>query len=368
LGSFALNVTLAISKLTIGFFTNSSVIIADGIHSISDIINSILMYASIKLAGKKTKRFPFGLHKLEDFAALFGSIAVMYAGYKIVMTTILSGKHMPINHIYIAVGFLMLVLFSQATFAFFEFKSSKSLNSPGVKTDLLDWLLDMGTTIVAILGIILTYNNIPYAQQIAVGFIVLMIFHGAYGILKDAVLTLLDASVDKETIKQAESIIKSYPEVEDVDMLFIRKAGSILIADAVLRIKEKNVYKAHSIIENIEKDLKKNIEHLKIITIHYEPSKTMHKKRAYFLTKNKEMARKLKDAMYIRVEEIDEKNGVINSTEYENPYYENQKGHFMKLSAWLAKNGIYEIVLDTEEISEDKLKFLKDLGIDVVSK
>jgi cation diffusion facilitator family transporter len=362
--SIILNVLLAVSKLLVGFYTNTGVIIADGIHSVSDVVNSVLIYGSIKLSGKKSDKFPFGMHKVEDLAALFGGIAIMYVGYKIADNMIFKSKNTLIENIYLVLGFLFLVLLSQILFAFLEFKSSKRLNSPGVKIDLMDWIADIGATIIAITGIVLSYNNIPYAQKIAVFFIVLMIFHGGYKILKDAVLTLLDASVDVKIIKKAESIVKSFDEIEFVDTLFIRKAGSILIADIVLKIKEKSVDKAHNIVEQLESKLKENIENLTIITIHYEPSQNFSKKRALLLDKDKKQAEKIKDVVFVRIEEIDKMGNILSSNEYQNPYKD--KGHFMKLIGWFIKIGVEEIVFDRMNIEKDKLELVENLGIKFV--
>jgi cation diffusion facilitator family transporter len=299
-------------------------------------------------------------------AALFGGIAIMYVGYKIADNMIFKSKNTLIENIYLVLGFLFLVLLSQILFAFLEFKSSKQLNSPGVKIDLMDWITDIGATIIAITGIVLSYNNIPYAQKIAVCFIALMIFHGGYKILKDAVLTLLDASVDAKIIKKAESIVKSFDEIESVDTLFIRKAGSILIADIVLKIKEKSVDRAHDIVEQLEIKLKENIENLTIITIHYEPSENFSKKRALLLDKDKKQAEKIKDVVFVRIEEIDRMSNILSSNVYQNPYKDKDKGHFMKLIGWFIKIGVEEIVFDRMNIEKDKLELAEDLGIKFV--
>lgn len=363
--STLLNIVLAISKLAVGILTSTSVIIADGIHSLSDVVNSVLIYVSMKLAGKKSKKFPFGMHKLEDFAALVGGTVIVYAGFEIARSVIFAAGGMVVEHLYIVVIFLFAVLASQAAFAFFEKRASRKLNSPGVKTDLCDWMLDIGATVVAILGVVLSYYKIPYAQKIAVSIIVLIIFHGAYKIIKDAVLTLIDASVDAFIIKKAESVIKSYSEVENIDTLFIRKAGSIFIADIVLQIREKSMSVAHDIVEKIEQDLKNNIEHLQIITIHYEPAKKSYKKIAVFLTNSGSVACRFKEISAIEVKEVDENGTVLNFFKYKNSYIGHSRGYFSKLIVWLVKQNIEEVVFNPDVAESEKMEIFKGLGITV---
>ncbi len=365
LASTLLNSLMAAAKLVVGSITSTSVIIADGIHSLSDVVGSILIYASIKLAGKKTRRFPMGMHKLEDLAALAGGIAILYAGYQIIRQVVFAHHTQPVEHIGVTLPFLVIVLLVQAGFAYLEMRSSKKLNSPGVKTDLLNWLGDLGTTLIAILGIILGYYRVPYAQKIAVIVIVLTIFHEAYGIIKDAIFTLLDASVDASLINKARLIIEAHPQVEDVETLFIRKAGSIYIADIVLQIKEKSMEKAHDIIESIERDLKNGIEHLEVITIHYEPARKKRKRRAILLTLNGEIARRLRDVARIKIEEIDETGRIIHTTEHSNPFYEDGRGHSLRLVSWLTKLDIDELVFNPTQMNAERLELFKGLGMEV---
>ncbi len=365
LASTFLNLLMAIGKLAVGIFTNTGVIIADGIHSLSDVVNAVLIYASIKLSGKKSKKFPFGMHKLEDFAALIGGIVIIYAGFEIVRSVVLAKGKLGANYIYLTIGFLFIVLIFQVGFAYFEFRSSKQLNSPGVQTDLLDWMMDVGATIIAILGILLSHNDIPYAQEIAVVIIVLMIFHGAYEILKDAILTLLDASVEAELIDKAKSIINSYPEVAKIETLFIRKAGSILIADIVLQIREKNMDIAHDTVEKIEQNLKREIVHLEIVTIHYEPVKKRHKRVAVFLTQDGQIAQRLRDVVLVEVKNVDENGNIINSFKYENPYFEHGRGHSIRLIAWLIKQSIDEVIFNPLKMDEERIELFNNLGIKI---
>ena len=368
LRSTLLNAILAIAKLTFGSLTSTGVVIADGIHSLSDVINSLLIYVSIRLAGKKSRRFPFGMHKLEDFAALIGGFVILYAAFEIVNNVFRPEFSTQVKNFYFVIGFMLVILMSQALFAFFEYRSSKRLNSPGVQTDLMDWVMDMGSTIVAIVGIILSHYHLPYAQQVAVIIIVLIVLHGVFGILKDAVLTLLDASVDSDIIEQARRIIMSYPEVASIDTLFIRKAGSIFVADIILQIRQKNMDVAHEIVEKIEQSLKKEIEHLQIVTIHYEPVKKRYKKIAIFLTQDNKIAEKMRDVAKIIVKELDEEGRVLNSYEYENPYFENNKGHSIRLISWLIKQEIDEVVFHPKKMAQEQLELFQNLGIKVKQK
>ncbi len=367
IGSVFLNLVLAIGKLLVGFITNAGVIIADGIHSISDVFGSILIYISIKLAGKRSDLFPYGMHKLEDFASLIGGIAIIYAGYEILKGVVFENRVFHIKHVWVGILFLFAVLVVQSLFAYFEMRSSKKLNSPGVNVDLLNWLSDIGATVVAILGVILSYNNVIYAQKVAVVIIVLLILKESFSIIKDAVLTLLDASVNPSIVKKAEEIINSHPSVDKIKSLFIRRAGSIFIGDIVLQVKAKNIKEAHSIVDDIEKKLKDSIEHLEFVIIHYEPVQKKGTKIAKFLASDGSLAERLKDVAVIELLEIDDKGRIVNRFRYDNPYFEEGRGHSIRLISWLVKQNVDKVMFNPRRIDTDKIQLFESLGISIIS-
>ncbi|WP_025270745.1 cation diffusion facilitator family transporter [Hippea sp. KM1] len=364
--SIVLNTLMAIAKLGFGLGFGIAVIVADGIHSISDVVSSLLLFLSIKFAGKKSKRFPYGMHKLEDFAAFIAGVLIVYAAYRIVKGVLLSEEGVVIAHTWLAVGFMFLVLLAQSVFIFFEWRAAKKLSSSGMKADLLDWILDGGMSVVAIIGIILTHFGIPHAQKVAVAVIALGVFHEAFEILKDSVLTLLDASVDPSIIERAKKVIEGYPEVESVDMLFIRKAGSIFIADIILKIHQRDMEKAHKVIDRIEESLKNAIENLKFITIHYEPAQEQVKKVAILVDSKGGVAKRFRDVEAVRVKEFFKDGELMGVYEYRLFDDDKERGRFVRLISWLLRNGINELVFDEEHMQPERRDMLNRLNIKVV--
>ena len=361
--SVLLNIFFAITKLAAGYLTATAVIIADGIHSLSDIITSSVILLSVKFAGMKNERFPEGLHKLEDLAALFSGIFIIYAGYEILIHAL--KYHHPIRYRAFAVLFLIFILIIQFVFTFLESKAAKKYNSPALKADAAEWLFDASVTVVAIFGVVFDWLGVVYAQKIAVFVIVIFIFKSAYELIKDAVLVLLDASVEKSVVSKAKEIIESFDEVEGIDMLFIRKAGSVLIGDIILKIRQKNMVKAHEIVEKIENSLKKNIENLHFLTIHYEPAINFNKKRAILLDMNGNIAKRIRDAYKVRFETVDEKGDLVSVFERENPFFNTQRGYFVRFLSWLVKQNVNEIVFNYSNIDSDRIALLEGLDIKV---
>ncbi len=366
LASVVLNLIFSAAKLAWGAVAGSTVVTADGIHSISDVIGAFLVFLALRFAGHKSKRFPFGMNKLEDLAATVGGFAIVLAGYSIIKTVFFSNGIKTPENIWETIIFMVVLIGLEFVFYFFERKAARRLKSPGVKTDALNWLGDMGASFVVIAGIIGWHFSIPYAQETAVVVIVIMIFYGAFEILRDAFLSLLDASVDQDTLQKAGQIIARFPAVAKIERLFIRRSGSVLFADIVLQVKEKNMESAHLVIDEIEQELQRQIPNLAITTIHYEPEKKLLKKTAILWEEDQtHVARTFGKAFWIEFRETNENGEILNREMVRNPVQHGQRGKAIKLAAWLIKQNVDEIIIHPRDLEEDLHTLFSALGIEI---
>lgn len=364
MASVWLNLFLSLIKLFWGWRFHSTVITADGIHSISDVAGAFFVFMALRFAGHKSKRFPLGLNKLEDLAAIFGGIAIIFAGYEIIRSSFFNtGIQSPGNFWGTAI-FIFVIIAIEATFYFFERKAAQRLDSPGVKTDAVNWLGDIGASFIVLAGIVGHRFSIPYAQEGAVILIVVMIFYGAFGILRDAILSLLEASVGTETLKKARFAIRRFPEVSNIDKLFIRRSGSILIADIVLQVKQKNIHSAHLLIDKIEERLQEHIPNLADVTIHYEPEKKSFVKVAVLLGGDQQLiATSFNKTVWIKMQRYRDNGVLLHEDILTNPVKPEQKGKAIRLAAWLIKEDVQILVFDPEDLHDDIKTLFEALGI-----
>ncbi len=369
LASVVLNLLFSAAKLLWGMWVGSTVVTADGIHSISDVIGAFLVFLALRFAGHKSKRFPFGMNKLEDFAATVGGFAIILAGYSIIKTVFFSEGIKTPENIWGTLVFMVVLILLEFVFYFFERKAARRLKSPGVRTDALNWLGDMGASFVVIAGILGWHFSVPYAQEVAVIVIVLMIFWGAFEILRDAFLSLLDASVDTGTLQKAGEIIARFPEVSKIERLFIRRSGSVLFADIVLQVKERNTENAHLIIDTIERELQRQIPNLAITTIHYEPEKKPLKKIALLMDESrKNISETFGKTAWIEFREMNDKGEVVRRQTVRNPVQHGHRGKAIKLAAWLIKEQVDQIIFHPKHLEEDLHTLFSALGIVISEK
>ena len=83
------NIILFISKLIIGLITNSIAIISDALNSLTDIINSVVLFVSVRVGSKSPdKEHPFGHYRSEPIGALIVAVLTVVLGFEVIRIAI----------------------------------------------------------------------------------------------------------------------------------------------------------------------------------------------------------------------------------------------------------------------------------------
>jgi divalent metal cation (Fe/Co/Zn/Cd) transporter len=80
--SISVNLVLVAIKLFLSVLSGSVALLADAIHSSTDVISSATVFAGIKISKRTSKGFPHGLYQVENFVSLLSSM-VERSGKKI---------------------------------------------------------------------------------------------------------------------------------------------------------------------------------------------------------------------------------------------------------------------------------------------
>ena len=362
LASTLLNAFLALVKLVWGLYSGSTVVLADAIHSLSDVIGAALIYIAVRVAPHHSRRFPLGLYKLEDMAAVAAGVGVLFAGYEILRSVFVGEGVTPPNQPLATLVIMGAILALQVGFFVFEKRASKRLRSPGLNSDVANWFGDIGSGIVVLVGIGGHLLRIPYVQEFAVVIIALLIFHSAFEVIRDGLLSLLDASLAQEEEQVARDFLLSVPGIERVSELIVRKAGSALFLKATVEMDNQGFDTAHQLVDELEEQLKRKIPALEKVTIHYEPFRKPQKRIALlYASDRKTPATVFGKAHSILIRDLPENASDLNppagSATREiwvtNPFLDDPHGRAIKLAAWLIRQRVDKVYLNAEKAPVD---------------
>jgi len=88
--STMLNLFLTLAKGGLAIFSGSAAILAETIHSLTDVIGSLAVWTGIVISRKKSPAFPWGLYKVENLAALVSAFFILLMAYELGKSMLLS--------------------------------------------------------------------------------------------------------------------------------------------------------------------------------------------------------------------------------------------------------------------------------------
>lgn len=272
------NTFLSFIKIIFGFIGNSTALIADGVHSFSDLATDCIAILGGFLSRKPAdEKHPFGHGKIEYVTSLGIGLLVLFLGFTLIYKAF---------EVDIQIPSLMMVLVSLFTIlskyflAHYISTKGKEYNNNILIASGKESKADVYSSIFVLISIILMQfsNQIPllkYANLAVTLLISFFILHTGYSILKDNISILLEEQItDEDYKKNIQNIILSYEEIKYLQSFYILRYGPYykLIATVIMD-KTISLEHAHNIIDEIEEKIKKKDKKIQYVFIHMEPEK-----------------------------------------------------------------------------------------------
>lgn len=270
------NLCLSIIKGSSGLMSGSVALIADSIHSFSDIFASLAVYIGLKLSQKKPdEKFPYGYYKTETMASLIVAVIILLGGLEIALQS-LNGiiDPQPLKLPLIAILVAVISVAASLLLTRYEHKVGNEIKSPALMSDAKHSLIDVFSSLLVFVGILSSYLGYLSFQGVAGFMVALLIIWMGLKIGKNAVLVLLDASIDPKIMHQIESAALTVDGVEGVNSVKVRSSGPYLFGELHLETKKNvSVEKAHEISDKVEEMVRKDVEKLETLLVQVEPVK-----------------------------------------------------------------------------------------------
>lgn len=273
--SFVVLVIVGIVEVLAGTFSLSVALIADGIYSFADAVVSLIIWVGLRLSRKAPDgKFHFGYYRVETFSSVVAAFFMMVLGGVIIYQSyqVLLAPREVMN-----AEIAMLVALSATVVAsgllIYKARSARKNASLALKTDVLNSVKDVLTSLAAFSGIVMNkYLHIMQADAIAGIVIALFVFTVSYSTVKEASLVLMDACQCSDILSEIEAIAKSVRHVKDVHNIRMRKLGSYLIGDMHVVVDgDMPVREADQVATLIEEQVKQKFDEVTEIKIRIEP-------------------------------------------------------------------------------------------------
>ncbi|MEJ2402836.1 MAG: cation diffusion facilitator family transporter [Candidatus Thiodiazotropha sp.] len=270
-----INTLLAVLKVLFGLSGQSQSLIADGIHSLSDLLtDALVLFAARHASEAPDAEHPYGHGRFETIGTLVLGGILIAVGSGIIYDAgerLFAPEELLVPQVVTLYVAAFSILANEALF-FYTRHLGNLINSDLLRANAWHHRSDSVSSVVVLLGIGGTMVGLPYLDAIAAVLVGLMVVKIGWSLGWNATHELTDASLEEEALGQIREVIDSVSGVKSVHMLRTRKLGGHALADVHVQVDPwLSVSEGHRIAEVVQYGLIDKVDVLEDVTVHIDP-------------------------------------------------------------------------------------------------
>ena len=277
------NLVLSLLKLAAGVVGRSGAMVADAVHSFSDLATDIVVIAFAGISAKpRDTNHDYGHGKYETLATIIISIALGVVGAGILLNsirgirTVVDGGLLPRPGAVALVAAVVSIAVKEILYRY-TVRVGRRIDSPSVVANAWHHRSDALSSLGTLVGIGCAFflgDKWRIADPIAALIVSVFIFKIAFDLIRTGLGELLEQSLPEEVEKEILGIVAANPRVREPHNLRTRRIGAAIAIEVHVRMDGKmTVEESHELTVDIEQRLRERFGEGTMIAIHVEPVK-----------------------------------------------------------------------------------------------
>ncbi|MBD3107868.1 cation transporter [Bacillus sp. AGMB 02131] len=273
------NIALAVLKGVVGVLANSRALIADAIHSASDVVGSFAVYLGLRAAKEPPdEEHPYGHGKAESIAAIIVSLLLLLVGLEVGYSSIKSffTVREPTKPFALIVIVISIVV-KEALFRY-KFRLGTKLASKALIANAYEHRSDVYSSVAALVGVGASVIGaktglqwLEYGDPAASFVVAILVIKMAYTLGKDSIINTLDHVLPAEEVEPLKQVILENKDVLKINSLYGRVHGYYVIVDLKISVDPYiTVEEGHAIGKRVKNELLKQ-SHIHDVFVHINP-------------------------------------------------------------------------------------------------
>ncbi len=268
------NTLLSAGKILVGMLAGSAALVADGYHSLADVLSDIGILLALKAANQPPdKNHPYGHHSFETLGAIVvAAFMLLTAGLigRGAILAIIRGEFMH-PEAPALVASLVSVLVKEIM-ARYTLTVGRLHNSPALMANGAMHRSDAISSLAAAAGIGGAMAGWAILDSIGALIIALFILKMGWDLLRENVMALMDTMPDQELVEDIRRAVELVPCIQEVRDLHVRQRGSWYYADLRIAVHPDHTLEAaHRISHQAEDSVQQQVEKIARVFVHVEP-------------------------------------------------------------------------------------------------
>ena len=266
---------LAALKLVVGWWVRSPALVADGLHSFSDLISDFFVLAINKIShAEPDAEHPYGHARFETLGTVMIGVLLIGVAMGILwdnVNRLLNGNVVSNPSLLAIIVAALSILAKEGLYYYGKFWAKK-LDSALLAANAWHSRTDSLSSVVVLAGVIATWFGYGWVEAWAALFIALLIGKMGVSLAWEALHDLADRSIGEEVHQQIRREIRAVQGVENVHELRSRRMGNHVFIDVHIQVGNFiSVSEGHQIGDAVMLRLREKLPELTDITLHVDP-------------------------------------------------------------------------------------------------
>lgn len=271
------NVFLSLFKFLAGWFGKSNAMISDSIHSLSDVLSTIVVIIGLKISSKKAdKSHPYGHERIECVAAFIlasflfiTGIGIGWIGIKAIFIEDYSKVQTPTMIALIAA--IISIVVKEGMY-WYTRNVAKKIHSDSLMADAWHHRSDALSSIGSLIGIGGAMMGFKLLDPIASIIICICIGKVALDIFIDSVNKMVDKACNDDYVESLKKLVLEVDGVLDIDSIKTRLFGNRIYIDLEISADANlTLLKSHEIAQNVHDKIEETYHDVKHCMVHMNP-------------------------------------------------------------------------------------------------
>ena len=300
----AANLLLSIIKLLGGIFGNSTAMIADAAHSLSDLLTDAVVLFTHKIGRMpKDEGHPYGHGRAESIGAVMVGAIIIFAGIGLGYETfqIVASGQFRIPGWIAALSAVLSIVINEGIFRY-TLKVGEKIHSPSIIANAWHHRSDAISSIAALIGIVAGFSGYPIMDPVAGAIVGLMIIRVGYVIVAEGISDLMDSALSEDKTEDTRRAIDEIQEVSEFHDLRTRRMGGKVFMDVhILVDPDLTVTEGHKIAESVRHKLIQTMDNIEDVLVHVDAEDDTEEKPIY--KANREELHSIIDPILLSIDE-----------------------------------------------------------------
>jgi cation diffusion facilitator family transporter len=266
---------LGVAKIVVGYIGSSQALIADGVHSLSDLATDFVVLFAMKHGSRAAdEKHPYGHARIETLATITLGVALVGIAAGIGWDAVLRLMH---PELLMHPGWLALVVASisivtKEAIYHYTMRAANKWNSSLLRANAWHSRSDAISSVIVVIGILGSMSGLVYLDAVAAIGVALMVAWIGGKLAWHSAQELIDSAMEPEQVEQIRQSIQSVDGVQALHMLRTRRMGDSGLVDVHILVDPRiSVSEGHRISDTVRAQIMRNVDAVTDVMVHIDP-------------------------------------------------------------------------------------------------